>query len=285
MFGEVQQILLEVGKPCTANTADHALEAQRNHIIVQTNGFKQLRAAVGGNGRDAHFGHDFVQTFVDAVTVVQHHGPVIFGNRLSVDQTSQCFIREIRIDCRRAKTEQDGKMVRIAGTGGFNDDVGVAAQALFYQTRLHCAHGHRRRNRQTIFSDVAVREYQQYRAVAHHLFRLIAQCFDGLFERSFGRVEGDIQTVSAIMLLFHGGELGEIGVQQDRRFKAQAVCLTFSFAEDVHLTTDAGGQRHDVRFTQRVDRRVGDLRELLAEVVINDARLAGEYGKRGIVTH
>lgn len=86
------------------------------------------------------------------------------------------------------------------------------------------------------------------------------------------------------MLLFHGGELGEIGVQQDRRFKAQAVCLTFSFAEDVHLTTDAGGQRHDVRFTQRIDRRVGDLRELLAEVVINDARLAGEYGKRGIVT-
>ncbi len=285
MFGEVQQILLEVGKSCAADAANHALEAQRNHIIVQTNGFKQLRAAIRGNGRDAHFGHDFVQTFIDAVTVVQHHGPVIFGNRLSVDQTSQCFIREVRIDCRRAKAEQDGKMVRVTGTGGFHDDVSVTAQVLFYQTCLHCAHGHWRRNRQAVFGDVAVREYQQYRAVAHHLFRLITQCFDGLFERSFGHVEGDIQAVSAIMLLFHGGELGEIRVQQDRRFKAQAVCLTFSFAEDVHLTTNAGGQRHDVRFTQRVDRRVGDLRELLAEVVINDAWLAGEHGKRGIVTH
>ena len=176
-------------------------------------------------------------------------------------------------------------MVRVTGAGGFNDDVGVATQTLFYQTRLHCAHGHRCRNRQTVFRDVTVREHQQHRTVTHHLFRLIAQCFDGLFERGFGHVEGDIQAIGAVMFLFHGGELGEIGVQQDRRFKAQAVCLTFGFAEDVHLTTDAGGQRHDVRFTQRVDWRVSHLGELLAEVIINDARLAGEHRKRGIITH
>ena len=61
--------------------------------------------------------------------------------------------------------------------------------------------------------------------------------------------------------------------------------LAFGLAEDVHLATDAGGQRHHVGFTQRIDWRVGDLRKLLAEVVVNDARLAGEHGKRGIVTH
>ena len=155
-------------------------------------------------------------------------------------------------------------MVRVTGAGGFNDDVGIATQALFYQTCLYCANGHRCRNRQAVFCDITVREHQQHRAVTHHLFSLIAQCFDGLFERGFRHVEGDIQSVSAIMLLFHGGELGEIGVQQDRRLKAQTVRLTFGFAEDVHLTTDAGGQRHDVRFTQRVDRRVGDLGKLLA---------------------
>ena len=61
--------------------------------------------------------------------------------------------------------------------------------------------------------------------------------------------------------------------------------LAFGFTEDVHLTTDAGGQRHHVRFTQRIDRRVGHLRELLTEVVVNDSRLTGEHGKRGIITH
>ena len=40
-----------------------------------------------------------------------------------------------------------------------------------------------------------------------------------------------------------------------------------------------------MRFAQRVDRRVGHLRELLTEVIVNDARLAGEHGKRGVITH
>ena len=62
-------------------------------------------------------------------------------------------------------------------------------------------------------------------------------------------------------------------------------CAAFGFAEHVHFTADAGGQRHDVRFAQRIDRRVGDLRELLAEIVVNDARPAGEHGERGIVAH
>ena len=87
------------------------------------------------------------------------------------------------------------------------------------------------------------------------------------------------------MLLFHGGQLFKIGVQQNRRLETQAVRLAFRFAEDVHFTADAGGQRHDVRFAQRVDRRVGHLRELLAEVIVNDTRLAGEHGKWGIVAH
>ncbi len=80
-------------------------------------------------------------------------------------------------------------------------------------------------------------------------------------------------------MLAHGSELFEIRVQQNWRFKTQAMGLTFRFAEDVHFATDAGGERHDVRFTQRVDRRVSDLRELLAEVVVNNTRLAGEHGK------
>ncbi|MNW06659.1 hypothetical protein D3C71_2031020 [compost metagenome] len=61
--------------------------------------------------------------------------------------------------------------------------------------------------------------------------------------------------------------------------------LAFGFAEDVHLATDTGGQRHHVRFAQRIDWRVGHLRKLLAEIIVNDAWLAGEHGKRGIITH
>lgn len=40
-----------------------------------------------------------------------------------------------------------------------------------------------------------------------------------------------------------------------------------------------------MRFAQRVDWRVGYLSKLLAEVVVNNARLAGEHGEWGVVAH
>ncbi len=284
-FGEIQQILLEVIKARAADTADHALEAQVYHIIVQSDRFKQFGAAVRGNGRNAHFGHNLVQPLVDAVTVVLHHGTVVFGDGLGINQTPQRFVGQVRIDGRCAKAEQYRKVMRIAGASGFYDDVGVAAQALFHQTRLHRAHRHRRGHRQAILTDIAIREDQQHGAVAHHLFRFIAQRFNRRVQCGFGDIKGNVKPVGAVVMLAHGSELFEIRVQQNWRFKTQAMGLTFRFAEDVHFATDAGGERHDVRFTQRVDRRVSDLRELLAEVVVNNTRLAGEHGKGGIVAH
>ncbi|MNB83031.1 hypothetical protein D3C75_298530 [compost metagenome] len=252
---------------------------------MQPDRFKQLRAAVRGNRRDAHFGHDLVQAFVDAVTVVQHHGAVIFFDRSTVDQLRQRFVRQVRIDSRRAKAQQHSKVVRVAGACGFYDDVGIAAQVFIHQTGLDSAHRHRCRNRQAIFGNITVGQHQQNGAVTHHLLSLIAQGFHRLFEARFGHVKGNIERVGAVVLLGHGGELFEIGVQQNRRLKAQAVRLAFGFAEDVHLAADAGGQRHNVGFTQRIDWRVCHLRKLLTEVVVHDAWLAGEHGKWRIVTH
>ena len=102
-FRQVHQILLEVSKTGAADTADHALEAEVGDVVMQADRFKQLRAAVRGDGRDAHFGHDFVQTFVDAVTVVQHHGAVVFVDRAGIYQAGQRFVGQIRVDCRGAK--------------------------------------------------------------------------------------------------------------------------------------------------------------------------------------
>ena len=97
---------------------------------MQTDRFEQLRAAVGGDGRDPHLGHDLIQTFVDTVAIVQHHRTVRFIDGFAVDQLRQRFVGEVWIDSRRPKAEQHGEVVRIAGAGGFNDDVGIAAQAL-----------------------------------------------------------------------------------------------------------------------------------------------------------
>ncbi len=284
-FRQIGEILLEVGEAGAADAADHALEAEARYIGMQAHRFEQFRAAIGGDGRDAHFGHDLVKAFVDAVTVVQHHGAIVFFDHVAVDHLRQRFIGQVRIDSGRAEAEQYGKVVRIARAGGLDDNVGVAAQVFLNQTRLHRADDHRRRNRQAIFADGAIGEHQQHGTVAHHTFGLVAQRVHRLFQRLRRRVEGAVERVGAIVLAFHGGQLIKVGPQQDRGLKADAVRLTFRFAEDVHFAADAGGQRHHMVFTQRIDRRVGHLRKLLAEIVINNTRAAGEYGKRRVVAH
>ena len=215
-FRQIQQILLEVIKARAADAADNAEEAQVGNLTMQANRFEQLRAAVGGDGRDAHLRHDLVQAFVDAVTVVQHHGTIIFLNGLVINQFRQRLIGQVRIDSRGAEAQQHREMVRVTGAGGLNDNVGIAAQALIHQAGLNRAYRHRCRNRQTIFGDITIGEHQQNGTVTDHLFRFIAQRLHRFGQRGFRGVKGDIQGIGAIVLLFHGGELFEIGVQQDR---------------------------------------------------------------------
>ena len=67
---------------------------------------------------------------------------------------------------------------------------------------------------------IPVGEHQQHGAATYHFFGFVAQLFDCRFERGFSDVKGDIQRICAVVLLFHRRELFEIGVEQNRRFKA-----------------------------------------------------------------
>ena len=130
------------------------------------------------------------------------------------------FIGKVWINSRRAETQQHGEVVRITGAGGFYDDVGIATQALLDKTGLDRANRHRSRNRQAIFSDIPVGEHQQHGAATYHFFGFVTQFFHRRFERGFSDVKGDIQRICAVVILFHRRELFEIGVEQNRRFKA-----------------------------------------------------------------
>ncbi len=57
------------------------------------------------------------------------------------------------------------------------------------------------------------------------------------------------------------------------------------FLEDVALGAQAGFQGHHDGFAQRVDRRVGDLRELLAEIIVGRTHPARQHRHRRVVAH
>ena len=74
--------------------------------------------------------------------------------------------------------------------------------------------------------------------------------------------------------------LGEDGVIQ-----AEELAVLTRILEHVAVVAQVEhGRRHEA-LTQRVDRRVGDLREELVEVVEERARVAGEHGERNVGAH
>ena len=58
-----------------------------------------------------------------------------------------------------------------------------------------------------------------------------------------------------------------------------------SLREEIAPPAQGGEERHDQTLTNRIDRGIGDLREELAEIGVEQARSQGEDGERGVVTH
>ena len=176
-------------------------------------------------------------------------------------------------------------MVRVAGRSGFHDHIGIAAQIGVDQAFLHRAHKQRRRNRLHFFADGFIRQHQQHRTIAHGGFHFVAQALDGIFQAGFGGVIHCVEHHMFVMLLRQAQQLLHIGIKQHRRFEVHAVAHALGFEKHAHFAADAGGQAHHMRFTQRVDRRIGDLCKILAEIIVNQARPLAEHGKRRIIAH
>ena len=80
-------------------------------------------------------------------------------------------------------------------------------------------------------------------------------------------------------------DLAQLALREDRRAQHHLARVLGRGHEHVALRPDLGLQRHHDRLAQRIDRRVGDLRELLAEVVVERAHLVRQHRHRRVVAH
>jgi hypothetical protein len=77
----------------------------------------------------------------------------------------------------------------------------------------------------------------------------------------------------------------KLGGGEHRAFELEEVALARILIEHVAEIAEAGAQCHDPGFAQGIDRRIGDLAECLAEIMVQSAIMLGEHGDRRIVTH
>ena len=83
----------------------------------------------------------------------------------------------------------------------------------------------------------------------------------------------------------HAAQLLQIAIGEDRMRQLQRVAVLRRLVEDVALGADVAGERHHHLFADRVDRRIGDLREQLLEVVEQRLRLVGQARQRRVGAH
>ena len=149
---------------------------------------------------------------------------------------------------------------------------------------VHGAGRHQRMNRKLVRRDTMVGQYHQHLAVTHGRLGLVTDIQHRLLQAN-SRIIVQRDALVAVTRAADLQQVGKFRVRQDRRRQDRAIRVISRFLEHIALGTDAGFQRHDDRFTQRIDRRVGDLGKLLAEIVVQRALALRQHCHRRVIAH
>ena len=130
----------------------------------------------------------------------------------------------------------------------------------------------------------AVGEHHDLGALAHRVRRRAADPLDGVAQtpRAGAHVvpRGDLPRLELA-----GAQCGHLRVVEDRRAEHQLARVPGLGGEQIAAPAEVHGERHDEALAQRVDGRVGHLREALGEVIVQRVRPAREDRQGRIVAH
>ena len=191
---------------------------------------------------------------------------------------------EVGVDRRGADADQHGEVVHVQALAALDDQVAETAQALADQVAVDRTHGQDHRDRHAVGADALVAQDQRLAAAADGLLGLLADAVERVPQPAVGAgIEGAVDgaLVGAEMVL----DRLELGRGQDGALELQDAGLARVLVVDVAEIAEAGLEAHHPPFAQRIDRRVGDLAELLAEEVVQAAIVLRQHRERRVVAH
>ena len=181
--------------------------------------------------------------------------------------------------------------MHFARLAGFDDEADRGAQSGADQMMMHGGAGQQRRDRNPVGADHAVGQDDDVDALAHRGFGARAELVEHLVHagRAETGVEGGVERARLEVRLGDVGDradLFEIRIGQDRlaRFEALGGGEALQ-VEQVRPRSDDGDEAHHQLLADRVDRRVGDLREVLLEVGEQRLGLVRQRRDRRVVAH
>ncbi len=182
-------------------------------------------------------------------------------------------------------------MMHLARLAGLHHQADRRAQALPYEVMMRRRAGEQRGDRDVVGAGAAIGQHDDVDAFAHGAFGARAQRIERVLQAGragLGR-PGGVERARLEMVVADLGDradLLQIRVGEDRLAHLQALVGRSALdREQVRPRPDDGHQAHHQLFANRIDRRVGHLREILLEIGEQQLRLARQRRDRRIVAH
>mmetsp|Transcript_6889 Transcript_6889/g.18757 ORF Transcript_6889/g.18757 Transcript_6889/m.18757 type:complete len:1126 (+) Transcript_6889:86-3463(+) len=296
--GEERRLRREVIHAHAADTGDGTLEGDVDHLGSDAVALQNLCAVVRGEERDAHLGEDFLQSLVHRRLVVALHvGDGHVGHLAALDGVLNLggpaplaagLEREPRVHRGGAKADEAREVMGGKRRRRLHDDGRSGSEANLDEVvvnRTHREHG-RDRGHRRVAAIGPVGDDHRLGSVGDRLLGGGAEIRDSLGHLALparsGVTRGDAD----------GGELLEphdgldVLVEEHRGLDVhRGDVLRALVVQEVTLGAQGHLEGHDEPFAEGINRRVGDLRESLLEVIVEEMGPAGEHRHGGIVTH
>ena len=263
-------------EPDTTEPADRAREVLVDDFGRETDRLEDLCAGVGGNGRNAHLGHDLQDAEPGCLDVV--------GVRLGRIEIAEAEFAvgdhlvdgrkgEVRVDRIGAVTEQGADVVHFPDIARLDHEPNLGAGLVPHEVMVQGAAGEEGRNRAVDEAAASIGDDEHRCAVGDRRVSIDAKSLD-CGRKSVPATAGieacaehggaeAIRTLVAI----ERDDATEFGVGDDRIVEMDGSTGGRHGIEQIAFRADPSEQRGDDLLANCVERRVGDLGEQLLEVV------------------
>ena len=284
-----------LGDLLQADALDH--RGRAGEVLVdegagQADRVEDLGAAIGLVGRDAHLGHHLEDALADRLDVAGDDlvGVDLLRHLAALVHVEQRVEGEVGIDRLGAVAGEAAEMMHLARLGRFHHQPDRGAQPLADQMMMHGRRRQQRRDRDAVRADLAVRQDDDVVAAGDRRLGAVAEPVERRRHagRTLFRLVGDVERlgVETVLDMADRADLLEIAIGQDRLAHLEPLQPGIADqVEDVRPRSDERHQAHHQLLADRIDRRVGDLREVLLEIGVEQLRLVRHRRDRRVGAH